>query len=185
MKKSFFEDQSLPGESLMTNLSKIINTHGRDLEVLAAASEPLVDVHNVVHVISPRELIDVVNIISNHKFEIKKDNFSSFLSLELWYGIVSIETATPQHPWDEQSATEDICFSIRLKNIVFNDFEKLNKLNTNYPSLQIFCETDGSLVIRSFQTLRGGRTLENLLWSVIYLFHDSERIYKDLSVFTD
>ena len=184
MKDSFFHDESLPEHDLLDSLAGIINSHGRDLNLMVSSTEPLVDVHQVVHVISPRELIDVINIISNNKFELKKDEFSSFLALELWYAEVSIETATPQHPWDEQAATEDLNFSLRLKNIVFNDTGRLNQFNIDYPTLQIFCDTNGSLVIRSFQTLRGGRTLENVLWSVIYLFHDAERIYKEISVFS-
>ncbi|MAA92957.1 MAG: hypothetical protein CML21_00335 [Rheinheimera sp.] len=185
VRKTFFDE---PGssESIADNLSQVIGTRdGSNIEDRLNSAEPLVDLHQVVHMLTPRELLDAINVITdNSTFTIHKSTFTHYLSVEFWYANALIETATPQFAWDENSATEDVVFSLTLKSILFNDAKRINRLNFDYPTVQVSMSDMGTISIKSYQTLKGGRTLENLLWTAIHFFHDAERIYKDLTVFS-
>lgn len=182
-KKPFFEPGSY--DSISESLSQVIGTRdGSNIEDRLNTAEPLVDLHQVVHMLTPREVLDAINVITDHsRFTVHKNTFTHYLSVEFWYANALIETATPQYAWDENSATEDIIFSLTLKDIFFNDPKRINRLNFEYPTLQVSMNDAGVISIKSYQTLKGGRTLENLMWTAIHFFHDAERLYKDLTVF--
>ncbi|WP_445768859.1 hypothetical protein [Rheinheimera sp.] len=184
-KSSFFEDDQFPGESAAERLAHVVSTRdGSDISDRMNISDPIIDLHQVVHALTPGEILEAVNMITETtRFKLQANTFTHSISADFWYAKALIETATPQYAWDENSATEDILISLTLSNIRFNDPQKINRLNFNYPTLQVFMSDNGHLIVRTHQTLKGGRSLENLLWTVIHLFHDAERLYKDISVF--
>lgn len=173
-KTNFFEE-----------LSKVmVSRAGKKLSDLMESEEPLVDLHTMLYAVSPRELLDAVNaIVYSGQFTLHVNTFTHFLSYNLQYGTVHIETATPQFAWNENSATQDLIISVVFDNMVFNDPKRINKLNFDYPTIQLSTNQSGKLTAKSFQTLKGGRTTENLLWTIIHFFQDTDRLYRDICYF--
>lgn len=166
-------------------LSTILASRSGTLPGRLVFSEPKVDLHTMVHALTPRELLDAVNVIvDEERFSVKINTFTQYLELSHRHGMALIETATPQFAWDENSATEDLLVTFTFKDIIFNDPKRLNKLNHHYPTIQLSCSENGVVYMRSFQTMKGGRTVENLLWTIIHFFHDVDRLYHDIVTFT-
>lgn len=188
MRKSFFDENNLADiddHDLTGLLDQIMNFRGGDgIASRLDRPEPDVDLHNMVFMLTPVELLGAVNIvIESNAFKLKKNTFTQYLELTLPYGLVLIESGTPQFAWDSNAATEDLVISLVLNDIVFNDSKAVNRFNFDYPTLQIFTNDRGSISIRSYQTLKGGRTVENLLWCFLHFLHDADRLYRDITIF--
>lgn len=176
-----------PDGEFFEQISKVMTSRtGKNFSERLEVSEPLVDLHTMLYAVSPRELQDAVNtIVDSEKFKLETNLFTHYLTLKLRYGTVYIETATPQFAWNENSATEDIIVSVIFDVLKFNDPKKVNKMNFNYPTIQLTTNETGILTAKSFQTLKGGRTAENLLWTIIHFFQDTDRIYRDIRFFDE
>lgn len=172
-------------DDFFDELSNVMTSRaGKKLSDLIESEEPLVDLHTMLYAVSPRELLDAVNpIVYSGQFTLHVNTFTHYLSYPLSYGTVHIETATPQFAWNENSATQDLIISVVFDNMVFNDPKRINKLNFDYPTIQLSTNQSGKLTAKSFQTLKGGRTTENLLWTIIHFFQDTDRLYRDICYF--
>lgn len=145
--------------------------------------DPSVDIHQVVHSLSPGELMESLGFVSvGPTLNLRYCEDKCVVTGELWFASIQIRTALPP-PWDENSAADDFVVSADFKNVLLNDPAKLNEINRRYPGLNISMNESGSVSVATVQTLIGGRVLENLLWALIRFFHDAERAYKDLTVF--
>jgi hypothetical protein len=142
--------------------------------------DPVIDLHDILHAISPTELRDALNTISEIEYVISEQSGINAVMADHAIGKLYV---TADRTWSEDSATDMLLFSLHLADIHFNNRASLNSYNTKYPTLQL-CESGGLLHCRMMQTLRGGRTLENLLWSAIQFFHDAERLHKDITIYS-
>ena len=162
------------------NFNTIFQSHSLTCADEAMVTDPLVDLHHLIHAISPAELCESLNACSESHHSIHNVAGITAIQAEFHFGTLFVSAEVN---WTEESACEVLLFSIRLKGIAFNDASKINSINIKYPTLQLTNENN-DLICRMFQTLRGGRTVENLLWSVIKFVHDTERLHKDLTIFS-
>ena len=185
------EDENLMfGEPVNSNaeileqLSGILTSRSGKLADRLIPNEPLIDWHDMLFVVTPRQLRDAVNtIIDDGKFSVETGDFSNYLLHRCDIGELKIESGTPMFAWNESAATEDLLVSFTLSRLYLNDYETLSKAHNNYPSLQILLNKDGTVVVRTYQTLKSGRTVANLMWTIIHFYHDVDRFYRDLVVF--
>ncbi len=169
---------------ILAQLSEIMGSRSGTLADRLVPNEPLIDWSDMLFCVTPNELRDAVNtIIDSGKFSVEIGNFSNFLAHSCSLGELKIETGTPTFAWNESAATEDLIVSFTLNRLYLNDYETLCKAHKNYPSLQILLNQDGSVVVRTYQTLKSGRTFANLMWTIIHFYHDVDRFYRDLAVF--
>lgn len=165
---------------MQNQFNVIFKEHNLGAADEAFIKDPLIDLHHLIHAISPAELCDALNACSESHHSVHQLSGINAIKSEFDFGTLFISA---EKVWTEESACEVLLFSIRLKGIAFNDVSKINSINIKYPTIQLINENN-DLLCRMFQTLRGGRTVENLLWSVIKFVHDSERLHKDLTIFS-
>lgn len=167
------------------DLSMFLKSRSGTLADRLIPTEPLLDWHNMLLSVTPRELLDAVNTILDHgKFSIETGGLSSYLVYKGEIGELKIETGTPSFAWNESSATEDLLISFTFHRLYLNDYATLINANKNYPSLQVLMNSNNAVLVRTYQTLKSGRTVANLMWTIIHFYHDADRFYRDLVIYS-
>lgn len=180
---SFGEYQS-SSTVTVDDLSVFLRSRTDTLADRLIPSEPLVDWHNMLYCVSPRELQDAVNtVVQKGIFTIQEGNFSNYLVYNNDLGEMKIETGRPSFAWNENSATEELIITLTFDRIYLNDYQTLSKANQDYPTLQVMINSQNKVVVRSFQTLKGGRTVSNLMWTLIQFYHDADRFHRDVVIY--
>lgn len=143
--------------------------------------EGVIDLHQNIAQLSPRELAYILGLSISQPPNIEQHrNYGTKVVCNLPFGNLQIISATPEYAWNEEHSTDDLCFVIALKGTVFvNNVDSLYALNRKYDTLQLL-NNKGKLSARTKQTLKGGRTVENLLWAIIQFTQDCHRVHKDL-----
>lgn len=141
-----------------------------------------VDLHEIIEFITPKELVSMLSGCVYKTLKLVRDvNTTVFIPCD--FGGINIFADQPGTSWDEESPAIDLIMQADF-NQVYISPARLNDLNIRYPKLQIVSIND-CLQARSHHTLKGGRSVENLMWTLIHHFQDSERLYKDISIFSD
>lgn len=176
-------NQSL--DTTAESISAVLGSRSGTLADRLIPHEPMLDWHNMLFSVSPRELLDAVNSILDHgQCSIESGGFSNYLEYRNSIGVLKIETGTPAFAWNETSSTEDLLVSFIFDRLYLNDYPTLSAANLNYPTLQVLLSPENKVVVRTFQTLKSGRTVANLMWSIIHFYHDADRFYRDIVVYS-
>lgn len=140
-----------------------------------------VDHYQVVEFLTPLEMKNLlIGCVYQPPKVVTEDN-RSIVIIPNAFGDIRFYATEQFYPWNEDSPADDFTVQIDF-NGVFVTGDRLNELNIRYNRFQLINFGD-NLRTRTRHTLRGGRTAENLLWSIIQHFQDAERLFKDLSLF--
>jgi hypothetical protein len=142
-----------------------------------------IDLHEVVEFITPLELLNILSGCVYKTPKIIKENKQTAMLIPCDFGGIQIFSDQPGIAWNEESPTTDLIMVADFSG-VYLSYERLNELNQRYEKFQLI-NVDDSLQARSHHTLKGGRTVQNILWTLIHHFQDAERVYKDVAVFSD
>lgn len=128
--------------------------------------------------VTPQEIVGLIShSLSKKPFVEEHGQFGSTVSAKLSFGILQMSSATPEYAWNESSPTEQL-----LLKIVFYDNLKIFDPNLFNQICNETCITltsrNGQIMTHSMQTLKGGRTLHNLLFTLIQFSLDSEKLYR-------
>lgn len=159
----------------------LIRREGHPTHTEHPASES-VDLHQLIEFITPAELMNIVSDCVASTPKLITVDSRTVLEIQCEFGNINL-TSSPAHlPWSEDSPTDVITMTVDFNGVFVAD-GILNQLNLRYEKFQLINYAD-NLRARSQHTLKGGRTVENLLWTLIGQFHDAERAYKDIVVFS-
>lgn len=140
-----------------------------------------VDHYQVIEFLTPIELKNLlIGCVYQPPKVVTEDNRSVVIIPNV-FGDIRIFATEQIYPWNQESPADDFTVQIEF-NGVFVSGDRLNELNIRYNRFQLINFGD-NLRTRTRHTLRGGRTAENLMWSIIQHFQDAERLFKDLSLF--
>lgn len=140
-----------------------------------------VDHHQLIEFLTP---LEVKNILIGCVYKVPQvvtENDRMIVVIPNHFGDIRIMATDLRFPWDEESPADDFTLQVDFNGIFVAD-ARLNELNIRYNRFQLINYGD-NLRSRSRHVLRGGRTAENLVWSLVQHFQDAERLYKDLTVF--
>lgn len=144
------------------------------------ASE-LIDLHQIIEFITPNELFHLVCSCVFQLPKLSHEANQASLLIPCEFGSISITSSAGNLPWNAESPTDELTMVIDFQDLFISP-QRLNELNLRYARFQLVNYGD-NLRARSQHTLRGGRTAENLLWTLIQHFQDGERLHKDLTIF--
>lgn len=142
-----------------------------------------IDLHELVEFISPKEMMNALLTCVYSTPEIVQTGSGAVIEIPCEFGIIYIRSTDPSCSWSEETPSSEFEFVMQFNGIYINDV-KLNTLNQKYNKFQLLI-VDGEFKARSHHTMRGARTLENLLWTLVHHFQDAERVYKDLTLYPD
>lgn len=141
----------------------------------------LVDHHQIVEFLTPMELKNLLIGCVYQPPKVVNDNERGAVVIPNHFGDIRIMATEQRFPWNEESPADDLTVHVDFNGVFVAD-ARLNELNIRYNRFQLINYGD-NLRSRTRHVLRGGRTAENLVWSLIQHFQDAERLYKDLTVF--
>lgn len=142
-----------------------------------------IDLHEVVEFITPIELLNILSGCVYKTPQIIKQHNQTAVLIPCDFGGIQIISDQPGIAWTEESPATDLIMVAEFSG-VYLSYERLNDMNRRYEKLQLINVND-TLQARSHHTLKGGRTVENVLWTLIHHFQDAERVYKDVYVFSE
>lgn len=159
----------------------LVRREGHPTHTEHPASES-VDLHQLIDFITPAELMNIISDCVVNKPQTTVIDERTHVVIPCEFGNISLMSSPAHLPWTEESPTDVIMMVIDF-NGLFVSSGILNQLNLRYEKFQLVNYAD-NLRARSQHTLKGGRTVENLLWTLVEHFQDAERVFKDIVVFS-
>jgi hypothetical protein len=143
-------------------------------------TEEEMHLHQTVDFLTPKEVISVLKPAVAGELKLSTEGDMSAVSLAMPYG--NLRITCNDLGWSESYPSDVLVAEVSFVSIMFNDHNAIDKLNDKYTGIGL-SQADGNLVCRREIILKGGRSVENLLWELLAFTQTAERVYKDITVF--
>lgn len=138
-------------------------------------TEEEMHLHQTVDFLTPKEVISVLKPAVAGELKLITEGDKSAVSMSMPFGTFKI--TCNDLSWSESYPSDVLVAEVSFASIMFNDHKAIDKLNDKYTGIGL-SQADGNLVCRREIILRGGRSVENLLWELLAFTQTAERVIK-------
>ncbi|WP_240224572.1 hypothetical protein [Rheinheimera hassiensis] len=143
-------------------------------------TEEEMHLHQTVDFLSPKEMISVLKPAVAGELVLTEANDKASVTMAMPFGIFKV--LSNDLGWSESYPSDNLIIEVHFASIQFNDPKAINMLNIKYPGIGL-SQSEKHLVCRREVILKGGRSVENLLWELLAFTQAAERVFKDITVF--
>jgi hypothetical protein len=143
-------------------------------------SDEEMHLHQTVDFLSPKEMVSVLKPAVAGELLLTEEADKATITMETPFG--TFKVLSNDLSWSESYPSDSLVVEVHFTSILFNDSKAINRLNIKYPGIGL-SQSGGLLVCRREVILKGGRSVENLIWELLAFTQAAERVFKEITVF--